>query len=198
MQARLLCIFVLVMAAGVAGCAHHGRRPAAFATRSEPLEAMLPPTRTHPLPLSGYYDRLVGTPDEVEEQLKPSLRAPAEYRELSPEQCQCLAVKASTEGNRLAAERQALTATAAHRLNRQERLKIQVLWAAELEARNRSASAALKVYYQISQAEANRPIVKKSLEEIDDALRKVSRLRENGMQVPFDDGELKRDRLAVS
>lgn len=190
-------VFVLVMAAGLVGCAHRGRRLAALVTNSEPLEALLAPTRTHPLPLSGYYDRLVGTPDEVEEQLKPSQRPPAEYRELSPEQCQCLAIKASTEGNRLAAERQALTATAARHLNGQERLKIQVLWAAELEARNRSASAALKVYYQIAQAEANRPIVEKSLEELDDALGKVARLRENGMQVPFNDGELKRDRLAV-
>ncbi|HVX14673.1 MAG TPA: hypothetical protein VHC22_26025 [Pirellulales bacterium] len=143
-------------------------------------------------------DSLVGTLSDVEGVLQPSFRHPAEYRALSPEQCQCLAVKASSEGNSLAAERRALLATASHHgLTQEERLKVQVLWASELEARNRSAAAALTTYYHIAQAEANRPILARSLHELDDALANVARMRAQGMQIPFDDGELERQRLGV-
>jgi hypothetical protein len=195
MRAWMFTSLVLVMAAGVLGCAHHDRRRKTTASGAMPLEAVLPPIKLGPLPLD---DRLVGTLHEVDDTLRPSLRAPAEYRALSAEQCQCLAVKASSEGNSLAAERRALTATAkSHGFDEEERLKIQVLWASELEARNQSAATALTTYYHIAQAEANRPILTRSLQELDDALGNVARLREQGMQIPFDDGELHRQRLGV-
>lgn len=160
-----------------------------------PLEALLPPTRARELPLD---DRHVGPLSEVDDALRPSPRLPAEYRELSAEQCQCLAVKASSEGNSLASERRALMSTASpHGFSEKERLKLQVLWASELEARNHSAAQALTTYYHIAQSEANRPVLAGSLQELDDALANVARLREHGMQTPVDDGELKRQRLAV-
>jgi hypothetical protein len=141
---------------------------------------------------------VVGTLDEVDDALRAPSRQPAEHRALSAEQCQCLAVKASSDGNSLASERRALSSTASpHGYSEEERLKMQVLWASELEARNHSAAQALTTYYQIAQAEANRPILVRSLRELDDALANVGRLREHGMQIPFDEGELKRHRLAV-
>lgn len=198
MSRRLDGNLLLLMAAVVIGCAHRQPRAITVATSARPLEAMLPASLVHPLPLSGYYDRQVGTHDEVEQQIRSSSPVPAAYRALSPEQCQSLSVKASSEGNRLATERRVLIATASpHGLDEQERLKLQVLWAGELEARNHSAAAALTLYYRIARAEANRPILRKSLAEIDDALAKVDRLRTNGLSVPFDDGELRRQRLEL-
>lgn len=166
-----------------------------MAGSTTPLEAVLPPTRPGELPFD---DRSVGNLTEVDAVLNPALRQPAAYRALSAQQCQCLAVKASSEGNSLASERRALSSTASpHGYSEDERLKLQVLWASELEARNRSAAQALTVYFHIAQAEADRPILARSLDELDDALANVARLREHGMQITFDDGELKRQRLAV-
>jgi hypothetical protein len=193
-RARTFTTFVLA-AVCVLGCAHHRRHKAAPSTGATPLEEILPPTRPRELPFD---DRPVGDLAEVDDALRPSLRQPAEYRALSPEQCQCLAVKASSEGNSLASERRALSSTASpHGYSEEERLKLQVLWASELEARNHSAAQALTTYYHLAQAEANRPILARSLNELDDALANVARLREHGMQIPFDDGELHRQRLAV-
>ncbi|HEX7376747.1 MAG TPA: TolC family protein [Pirellulales bacterium] len=191
-------LFVLI-AAAVLGCAHPQPRPASVVTNAQPLEAVLPPSLSHPLPLSGYYDRQVGTQAEVQQRLGASVPPPAGYHALAVEQCQCLAVKASSEGNRLATERRVLVARAApHGLTENERLKLQVLWADELEARNRSAAAALTAYYRIAKAEANRPILRQSQQEIDEALRKVDSLRASGLSVPFDDGDLRRKRLELA
>jgi hypothetical protein len=187
----------LVVAGSVCllGCAHHHRHKGSAASGAIPLEAVLPPTHARDL---RFDDRPVGSPAEVDETLRPSRFAPAEYRALSAEQCQCLAVKASSDGNSLASERRALSATTSpHGYSEEERLKLQVLWASELEARNRSAAQALTTYYHIAQAEANRPILVLSLRELDEALANVARLREHGVQIPFDDGELKHQRLAV-
>lgn len=190
-----LCCCLLAAFAAVVGCSHHRRGGSPAASTSRPLEAILPTARAHGL---AFDDRQVGTLSEVDEALRPLARQPAEYRALSPEQCQCLAVKASSEGNSLASERRALTATASpHGLSDDERLKIQVVWASELEARNHSAADALTAYYHLAQAEANQPLLARSLEELDEALANVARLRRHGMQLPFDDGELKRQRLAM-
>lgn len=177
------------------GCAHHRRHQPSQGGSAIPIEAVLPPTHAGDL---RFDDRHVGSPSEVDETLRPSRLEPAEYRALSAEQCQCLAVKASAEGNSLASERRALAATTSpHGYSEEDRLKLQVLWASELEARNRSASQALAAYYHVAQAEANRPILALSQQELDEALANVARLHKHGMQIPFDEGELKRQRLAV-
>ena len=191
-----LCLCFWACCVAAVGCSHHRSSGAPSVSTSLPLEAILPTTRADRLTFD---DRQVGTMSEVEESLRPMSPQPAEYRALSAEQCQCLAVKASSEGNSLASERRALSATASpHGLSDDERLKIQVLWASELEARNRSAADALTAYYHIAEAEANRPLLARSLQELDEALANVARLRQHGMQLPFDDGELKRQRLALA
>jgi hypothetical protein len=197
MRARTCASFLLAgsLSLCVPGCAHHRPRQPSQDGGAIPMEAILPATHARDL---RFDDRAVGSPTEVDEMLAPSRLEPAGYRALSAEQCQCLAVKASSEGNSLASERRALAATTSpHGYSEEERLKLQVLWASELEARNRSASQALATYYHVALAEANRPILALSLRELDEALANVARLREHGMQIPFDEGELKRQRLDV-
>lgn len=139
----------------------------------------------------------VGSPEEVDRALGRPFPAPADYRELSAGTCQCMAAAASTQGNSMAAERRSLQASASrhHGLSEEDQLRVRALRASELEARNKSSGAALEAFYTIAEAEANLSILEASLAEVDDALAKVKRLRDQGMQVPFDDSEFRRQRL---
>lgn len=141
----------------------------------------------------------VGSPEDVDATLGRPFPAPTDYHSLSAEDCQCMAAAASTQGNSMAAERRSIQAGASrhHGLSEEDQLRIRALRASELEARNKSAGAALEIYYTIAEAEANLSILEASLAEIDDALAKVRRLREQGMQLPFDDGEFSRQRLEL-
>lgn len=142
----------------------------------------------------------VGSPEEVDAILGRPFPAPADYHSLSAEDCQCKAAAASTQGNSMAAERRSIQAGASrhHGLSEEDQLRIRALRASELEARNKSAGAALEIYYTIAEAEANLSILEASVAEIDDALAKVQRLREQGMQLPFDDSEFARQRLELA
>ncbi|HUY87997.1 MAG TPA: hypothetical protein VMV10_04605 [Pirellulales bacterium] len=139
----------------------------------------------------------VGSPEEVDLALGRPFPTPADYHSLTAETCQCMAAAASTQGNSMAAERRSLQASASrhHGLSEEDRLRIRALRASELEARNKAAGAALETYYKIAEAEANLSILEASLAEDDDALGKIKRLRGQGVQIPFDDGEFARQRL---
>lgn len=189
----------LGLLAAATGCAHRAaRRSHAFHTHSPAattFEETLSPTTPQSIEID---DRQIESVDQVENVLARGERPPGEFRALSPSTCQCLASRASAHGNTLAAERRALAATASpHGLSDEERLKLRVLRATELEARNSSAGVALKAYYHLAEAEANRLIVARSLKEIEDALAGVARMRQHGLQIPFDDSELDRQRLDI-
>lgn len=187
------------LAAAAGGCAHravhHAQSYQAHSQTSATLEQTLSPTTPQAIEID---DRQIDSLDQVENVTTRGQRPPGEYHALSRHTCQCLASRASAHGNTLAAERRALAATASpHGLSDEERLKLRVLRATELEARNSSASVALKVYYHLAEAEANRLIVARSLKDIDDALAGVLRMRQHGLQIPFDDSELERQRLDI-
>ena len=185
----------LVSTAAASGCARNASHcRTAGATAVVTLEEKLPQIE----PAGFYFDASeVGSPEEVDAVLGRPFPAQADYHSLSAEECQCLAAAASTQGNSMAAERRSLQAGASrhHGLSEEDQLRIRALRASELEARNKSAGAALEIYYTIAEAEANLAILEASLREIDDALAKVKRLRGQGMQLPFDDGEFARQRL---
>lgn len=178
------------------GCAHHVHRHTPSRHGSSPqesLEETLSPARPHSF---SFDDRRVGSLDEVDRRLQLAARPPANYHALSAEDCQCRAAQASEQGKTLAAERRAIGATfSPHGISEEEALKLRVLRATELEARNKSAGLALTVYYHIAEAEANREILERGLKEIDAAQANIAALREHGVQVPFDRGELDRQRL---
>ncbi|HEX5446446.1 MAG TPA: hypothetical protein VFW87_21690, partial [Pirellulales bacterium] len=194
-----LGLIVVGWMAATGGCAHraahrgHGYYASGQAAAS--LEQTLAPTTPQAIDID---DRQVESLDQVENVTARGGRPPGEYRALPPHTCQCLASRASAHGNTLAAERRALAATASpHGLSEEERLKLRVLRTTELEARNSSAGMALKAYYHLAEAEANRLIVARSLKDIDDAIAGVLRMRQHGLQIPFDDSELERQRLEI-
>lgn len=190
-------LFGLISTIALSGCARCAsqRRTSGYAGASAAvLEESLPEIE----PAGFQFDVSdVGSPEEVDAVLGRPFPAPADYHSLSAEDCQCMAAAASTQGNSMAAERRSIQAAASrhHGLSEEDRLRIRALRASELEARNKSAGGALEIYYGIAEAEANLSILEASLVEIDDALAKVKRLRGQGMQLPFDDGEFARQRL---
>ena len=193
-RAILLGLFSTAIVSGCAHRASHCRTAAAASAQAAVLEETLGEIE----PAGFQFDVSdIHSPEEVDAKLGRPFPAPADYYSLSAEDCQCLAVEASTQGNSMAAERRSLQASASkhHGLSEEDQLRVRALRASELEARNKSAGAALEVYYTIAEAEANLSILEASLAEIDDALAKIKRLRAQGVQIPFDDSEFERQRL---
>jgi len=182
----------LLLVVAVSGCAHQQccqpprRGPDVLAIES------LPAAVPRDVALAGPSLALVEQRLGVEKDYQGQLRA------LTPRQCQCLAVRYSSLGNLLAAERRTLHAA---QLASDEGptsascLIERVLRAAELEARNQSAATALELYYRLAEAESNRPLAAASLVEADSALAKVGELRKEHMEIPLDATELDRQRL---
>ncbi|HVC99074.1 MAG TPA: hypothetical protein VND64_35745 [Pirellulales bacterium] len=183
------------MAAAVGGCA--GKRAhGVTACKVRSLDALFPPTELKDLEFD---DRGVGELSEVERLLGLHRRPGYEYFELSAPECQCRAAAASTEGNSLAAERRSIEAKENHHgLSESELLKIRILRASELEARNKSSGVAMDVYYHLAEALANRYVLIASIEETESALKKVDRMRKEGVAIPFDDGEIWRKWLELT
>ena len=193
--ARFLALLSTVSAAGCAHCHSCSNGSASYgAVAPASLEQTLPEIS----PQGFDFDiSQIGSPGEVDRALGRRVPPEVRYFSLTAEQCQCLAVANSTQGNSLAAERRSVQAGASqhHGLSEEDQVRVRALRASELEARNKSASVALENYYQIAEVEANLSIVDSSLTELDQALSKVKRLRNQGVQIPFDDSELTRQRI---
>ncbi|HVX62628.1 MAG TPA: hypothetical protein VHC19_18560 [Pirellulales bacterium] len=193
---RLACYLVALLTLGAGGCAHcrpggcAGCGSAAPTAVEEALPAIAP---------QGFEFDIsdVGAPHDVDQALGRPFPRNVRYRGLSAETCQCMAVENSSQGNSLAAERRSVLARASkhHGLSEEDRVRVRALRASELEARNKSASAALETYYSLAEVEANMSIVEASLAEIDGTLADVKRLRNQGVKLPFDESELTRKRI---
>src|SRR5258708_2302700 len=189
-------LLAFAMAAAVGGCAgKHAGGVKACMGRS--LAELFLPTQPKSVEFD---DRNVGDLTEVERLLGLHRRPGYEYFELSAPECQCRAAAASTEGNSLAAERRSIESKEKkhHGLSESERLKIRILRASELEARNKSAGVALEVYYHLAEALANHDVVIAGIEETESALKKVAMMRGEGMAIPFDDSEITRQWLELT
>ncbi|HEV3025174.1 MAG TPA: hypothetical protein VGX76_22035 [Pirellulales bacterium] len=191
MRAGLLG-WVVVAAAGC--CAQHTTRATSTGGRS--LAELFEPTAPRGFEFD---DRDVGELAQVDGALGMHDRPGYRYFALTDPECQCRAAASSTQGNSLASERRSIEATAdKHKgLSESDQLKIRVLRASELEARNKSAGAALEIYYHLAEALAGAYVLDDSTREIDAALAKVDQMRGQGLVIPFDEGELRRQRLEL-
>jgi hypothetical protein len=111
------------------------------------------------------------------------------YRALSAQECQCLAVAASAEGNLREQERQSVNGGAGkhHGLcggDKQELATVRdtVLMFSALEARNQSAAKALEYYYQLAEAEAKTDLQRQARGRLEDALAKTRDLLRKGLR----------------
>lgn len=135
------------------------------------------------------------------EQLRFAVEAtpwmPPQYHALTACECQCLAVTQSSIGNQLDAERQSIEQGWCPKEWQQARLLDDVLATAAAEARNKSAAAALTLFYSLAEAEAKHDLLSRSLTEIEGLLLKIEQLRAQGLQVTVDEGELRQRHLDV-
>lgn len=188
---RWFCCWSLLWAA--AGCAGtNACHVRSSSSHGIALESALPMVEANEMRIDL---KEVGTLADVNLALWRNL--PASLHGLSAEDCQCLAAAASTQGNSLAAERRSIIASASKRkgLSDEEQVKVRVLRATELEARNSSASAALQIFYHLAEAEANLSVADRSFAAVEETLSKVGRMRAEDVRIPFDASELVRKQI---
>ena len=128
------------------------------------------------------------------------IRATGSYHALGPDECQCLAARASKLGNLFDGERRAPAAneSAAGCCSHEDNsLTYDVLRTAALEARNRSAGDALDTYYQLAQNEARTHLLTRALGEARQAIGNVERLRQQGLKMPAGDDVFARREITL-
>jgi len=117
----------------------------------------------------------------------------ASYRLLSESQCQCLAAANSTLGNLLAAEQAASAGQGSGRRDRDavaRSLLGNVLALRAVEERNRSAAAAMELYYRLAGAYFGRGQLDHSLEEVRRSIRNFRQAKATGLSLPGDEEKL--------
>ncbi len=169
---RLLVAFAA--SATLGGCAHRLACPTAAGP-----QATLPPAQRasieaniHSLPRAD-----ANTPD-------PLPTAP--YRALTPREAQCLAVSAAP-GASLHTQEAELAERGRHKLFKGDAgptLHRDLLVYAGLEIQNRSASAALEVYYHIAEAEGKSEILDLALVQLNEAARETRNMTNQNLKPP--------------
>jgi hypothetical protein len=121
---------------------------------------------------------------------------PAQYRALTAQRCQCLAVRNAGLANMLDEERQGVAKqTGQHSHNQAAELKQDILLQSAVEVRNRSSAAALELYFHLAEAEAKSDLLVSSLKTIGDAVERSKDLKKKGLKVPVDPDTLVRQQL---
>jgi outer membrane protein TolC len=126
--------------------------------------------------------------------------AASEYRELQPEQAQCLAAANSTLGNLLSTESSIAMSTGTDRRGTpgpEAPTKRDVLACRAVDERNRSAATALRLFYSLAEAEANRAWLDKSLAEAKRAVDNLEKVKEQGLLVPAEGRLFEQQRVGL-
>lgn len=181
MSGRRWIAWIVALVAALPGCLHRNCCPSASCVAS--LESVLP-----------VVDRGMLAPDiDALASLPAAVAAPgASYHALTPPEAQCMAVANSSLGNLIEAEQRVARACKHH-----NRAESGIRATLALEARNKSAAAALEIYYRLAEGEAKRDLLRRSQEEIEFTLAEVRKIRSQGMQVPFDDSEFERKKIEI-
>jgi len=125
---------------------------------------------------------------------------PLQYRTLEAADCQCVAAANSPAANLIDIERQAAGLTPRGRPAGElsaAAVRTGTLAFAALEERNESAAAALEAFYLLAEAEANRDLLRQSLEEINHAIDHFQQLKARGFHIAADHSELRRQKLDI-
>ncbi|WP_406699602.1 hypothetical protein V5E97_12140 [Singulisphaera sp. Ch08] len=141
--------------------------------------------------------------ETLENALSQERGAVSTYRALSARDCQCLAARSSSVGNLLdqrangCLEQARGTGPLRDEVNRTTLVHEGMLRDAALEARNRSAGAALELFFKLAEAEGRLDVLKQSLVEIEETLASGERMKAKGMQLGDDFEILRRQRVAT-
>jgi hypothetical protein len=170
----LLAAFAVSTALG--GCAHRATCPAP----ADP-QTTLPNTQR-----TNVEANIRSLPRADATSLEP-LPAPA-YRALTPVECQCLAVNAAP-GASLHTQEAEVAERGPHQLFKGDAgptLRRDVLVYTALEMQNRTAGAALELYYRIAEAEGKSELVDLALGQLNEAVNETRRITTRGLKPPVD------------
>ncbi|HEX3656381.1 MAG TPA: hypothetical protein VHV55_11265 [Pirellulales bacterium] len=114
------------------------------------------------------------------------------YYALTAEDCQCRAAEQSSLANLMDGERRVLRSQSRHGISPETAVRLRALSTAAEEDRNHSASQALQLYYSLAEVEARLDLGIHSEQELEGDMRRVKEMRQQGLEVPFDDSEYTR------
>lgn len=122
-------------------------------------------------------------------------------RVLGPDDCEALAARNSTAATLLGRKRLEDAPRPSCLLGDRDEaaraVRGELLHLAALEARNRSAGAALELYHRLAGAEARRGLAARGIAEVDEALAQVAAIKGRGLASKVDEGALLRRRLEI-
>jgi hypothetical protein len=115
------------------------------------------------------------------------------YRLLTESQCQCLAAAESTLGKLLASERQSVLTGVVGRRDREAQgrtVLANALGLRSVDERNRSAAAAMELYYRLAGSYFARDRLDRSLDEARRSIDDFRKAKQTGLSVPGDEAKL--------
>ncbi len=124
----------------------------------------------------------------------------SQYLSLRPEECQCRAAEYATIADLVDLERELAEARSnksSKGTQRAAQVSVELLTLHAADHRNRAASAALELYYRLAEAEAGRDSLQESLDEVRRSIANVKQLKDRGLEVEADAGELQRQEMQL-
>jgi outer membrane protein TolC len=121
--------------------------------------------------------------------------ADATYQGLTEAECPCLAARASTLGNLLDQKAQALSEKESrfqHGADKASELSRAVFQHAADEARNRSSGDAMESFYHLIEAQGRLALLRLSLKEINESVRRAEELQAKGVRSPVEIAVIRR------
>jgi outer membrane protein TolC len=190
---RLLCAGLLLAASALAGCAQQGTCVTGGAG-SNPMAAPQPTEmRAQRGSLSPDLSAL-GSYQAVDRALSPP-PVSVQYRVLRAEEVQCLAAANAPLAKLYASESEAVLADANPRNQQSASVQSKLMAYRAVDERNKAAGTALELYYSLAEAEANRDILNRSIDELDRAVANLEQLKQSGLKIPPDRTALQRQKL---
>ena len=189
---KLVSVALLLVASVSAGCARHGAC----------VGCGYADTPVAPLPTEMRSDRgeliadvsAVASYEAVDRMLSPPPE-PIEYRVLRADEVRCLAAAHAPLANLYDAESEAVLASPGRRSRQAASTLSQQMAFRAVDERNKAAGTALELFYSLAEAEANRDVLDRSIEEVDRAVANLDELEQSGLEIPMDRTALQRQKL---
>jgi len=119
------------------------------------------------------------------------------YQPLSSDQVQCLAAEQSSLASAMLNERSAIAAQWSKNASSAIAVLEDLLYLQSVHERNRSAAAALVMYYRLVEAEAGHGSLKRSLKALDEVAQSLEEVRRLGLPLDVDASGYERQRLQL-
>lgn len=183
----------LILASALTGCARRCACVSGGGTSSAVVAPMPTETRTERGSIEMDTTALASY-EEVDRALGSS-PSPTRFRVLRAVEVQCLAAANSPLAKLYEVESEAVLANSSRRGQQAAVTQSKLMAYRAVDERNEAAAAALELFYSLAEAEANRDILQRSIEEIDRAAANLEELKQSGLKMPGDRSAFRRQKL---